>query len=312
MKHRPGAPTKAPLLALLTGCALPLPEAERPPGPRPAAVHAGGLVVRTQADAEAACAAGEARDLRSLTITGAGVVDLSGLWCVQRVDEGLVVQDAPDLGDLDGLEGITDVGALSLAHLPALQDTRGLAGLARVAGDIGIWNVPALPRLALPALLWVEGDVLVQEAPALEEIDDLRSLGGLQGGLRLGGEGLADLSGLDRLGRVVGPVHLTGLQGEAALDGLARLTEAGGLTLAGAADLRDLDGLSELRRVHGDVVVANLPDLDDLTGLHGLQQVEGRVMLRDLPALAPGEADALADALAPRGIPVVIEGDAVE
>jgi hypothetical protein len=262
------------------------------------------MVVRTQPDADAACADGTDRHPSTLTVTGPGVTDLGGLWCVRSVALGLAIQDAPDLTTLHGLDGVTDLGALSLGHLPALRDTSGLSALARVAGDIGIWNVPALPALALPSLLWVEGDVIVQDAPELDQIDDLRSLGGLQGGLRLQGDGLTDLSGLDRLGRVVGPVHLTGLQGEAALDGLTRLSEAGGLSVETAPGLLDVDGLADLRRVRGDLVLADLPDLEDLSGLHGLQQVDGMVQLRDLPALDPAEVEALGTALAPRGIAV--------
>lgn len=308
MAGSPGAPTNTPLLALLAACAPPPtgPEMDAPPvGPRGAPPV--GVVIRSQADADTACTGRGPQDPEHLTITGPGITHLAGLHCMRRVTQGLAIHDAPALATLDGLGGLTDLGGLSLAHLPALADTAGLGSLARVDGDVGIWDIPALPALSLPALLWVGGDVIVQDAHRLEQVDDIRALGGLQGGLRLGGSGVADLSGLDRLGRVLGPVVLTGLDGPAALDGLHRLADVGGLRLSDAPGLVDLDGLSSLRRVRGDVVLEDLPDLRDLSALHALRQVDGRIVLRDLPALPAGGIDALAAALQPHGIGVVVE-----
>ncbi len=307
MSKRTGVPSTTSLLALLTACVMPPTDATPPVHAVAMQTNTEGIVLRSQADADAACEGHPVRAPTHLTITGAGIRNLDGLHCIASVEHGLSIHDAPHLERLDGLDGTTDVGGLSLAHLPMLQDTGGLAALARVSGDIGIWDVPSLPALSLPALLWVEGDILVQDAPSLSQVDDLRALGGLQGGLLLHGEGVADLSGLEHLGRVLGAVHLTGLRGPSALDGLGRLADVGTLHIEGADGVTDVGGLAGLRRVRGDLILEDLPDLYDLDGLHGLRQVDGAVILAGLPSLPAGEVDSLRDALATTSIVVVVD-----
>jgi hypothetical protein len=192
-----------------------------------------------------------------LRIEDSDLVDLSDLWCVERVAGDLIV----------GRPNATSSGAPAGNH--RLVSLAGLESLVEVDGDVSIFDAPTLTSVALPSLRSIGGDVVLGSAPALTTLE-LPVLDQIGGDVQVWQVGLTSLSGLDRVD------HL----GALVIDDAPALTD-----LAGLAALTEVDLLS----------LTNNPALVDVTGLYGLQAVHGDVMIARNHALTDAAAQALVD-----------------
>lgn len=214
-----------------------------------------------------------------VTIVGAPALkDLGGLSGLESAGS-LTIQSAPLVTDLTGLERLAATDAVAVAYNDGLISLDGLqnlsAGLSSEAVSVAIgYNSQLIDIVSLGAIS-VLGDVLVEGNAAVESVDGLGATH-VDGGLHLiDNHELRDLSALSDLS-AVGP---------------------GGLVITGNSSLVWLEGLEQLRAVHGDLVVGDNLVLTTLDGLSGLGAVDGAIEIFDNPCVPQSEVEDLVNGL---------------
>lgn len=247
----------------------------------------------------------------------AGLVDLAGLECLERV-EMLTLDNNDGLVDISALAGLVSCPALWLGGNGMLSDASALSGVtdmeAMVVSFAGPLTVlPTLPAGTHLRKLWLN------EVP---ELSDLTPLAGLHGSsvtidsmpaltsiAPLAGWwipddpeaslGLARLKNLDSLAGLEGLRTLNGLSlyelpGLTSLEPLADLRSVDSMSLQGLRALPTLAGLTSLEEVGrldiGYCVSAGVDELVDLNGLAtvtslGVLSVLGNANLQSLGGL---------------------------
>ncbi len=234
-----------------------------PPSECATPTTAGDVVVASQAEADALCAAG-AVALGSLEIRGA--VELG---CACSVTANLVLGPGsadvslPLLSSIGGSLRAESGGTLKSLTAPELQSVTGdlvftneaalssfqADALATVGGDLTATGLGALTELDIPGMLTVGGDFVVADAPLLTTIDVAR--------LRTVGASM----------QITDLPALTSLDGTRALEKVG-FVEGGGLVLSGLDALPAIDEFAFLllEEVHGDIVVSDNAQLFGVDG----------------------------------------------
>ncbi|HHO53403.1 MAG TPA: hypothetical protein ENK18_21665 [Deltaproteobacteria bacterium] len=172
------------------------------------------------------------------------------------------VRDNLSLSSLEGLEGLTSVGALQLSGNTALGTIEGWA-LAEVDGELVIDGNTALTSVwAFPELTRVGGTLKITGSDQLSTLMGLDVLGVVGGDLVLDDlASLSDLPPIPALSVIGGSVRIVG-SGLSGLDGLASLSVIGGLQLSANTALVELDALHGLSHVQGDLQIVDNVALD--------------------------------------------------
>lgn len=199
--------------------------------------------------------------------------DLAPLRCIETIGEALVIQAAPLLERLDGLDGIRGNRGVVLARVRIVENP----------------YLHAIDGLAPTGL--ATQDLVVNGNPVLDHLD---------GGLHLVSGGTVRITANRRLGRVAGidgakaKVRLAGLtiSNNAALrsiEGFAGVQQVDELTVSVNASLATLGGFSDLSAA-GTLVVRGNPSLATWTAAGGLGAADALVIedndsLQRLPEL---------------------------
>jgi len=131
----------------------------------------GSLIVRDNDRLESVVALGQLRSVQSIEITGnPALASLAGLERIPSLDR--LVLERNGLYDTQGLEGLSEVGALVVRKNPKLISLGGLSGLTR-ADSVEIVGNPRLCASLgmLPALREVKGELHVSRNVGLSESD---------------------------------------------------------------------------------------------------------------------------------------------
>ena len=217
-----------------------------------------GFVIESQADIEELARRGGSAYVieGDLQIVGSDLVSLRGLEGLRRVEGSLEVWFNDGLKNLQGLRGLTSVGAglgsaeimpltaagkpahvvegLMIFENPALQSLAGLEGLLFVGGGLSIVSNESLISLAdMQDLHRIDGSLDIWFNGALESLEGLQSLTQIRDFLEVSGNGvLATLDGLRGV-RFVGAdliVSNNGLLAESAVRVFAEHLVAEGIT----------------------------------------------------------------------------------
>jgi hypothetical protein len=183
---------------------------------------------------------------------------LSGFDNLLRAD-ALVIEDTPQLTRLDGFVNVAELGALSVRDAPALVVIEGLHALT-TTGNITLERVAITHTAWLGSLHTLRGDLRAVDLASITSLDGGPDLAGVGGDVIV--QRTPALTAMPLLGR------------SQSVDGSLVLTETG---------LADLDDLSELLHVGGDLVlVGNLTLSNDaaLVFATGLD-VDGDVTVLD-------------------------------
>ncbi|MFC1796928.1 hypothetical protein ACFL1V_07510 [Pseudomonadota bacterium] len=261
-----------------------------------------------------------------------------GLWSQADVDNfqneygpcdrvlSLFIEGA-DITNLDGLADLTEVGSsLQVTNNPVLIDIRGLASLAKTGRNLWIDNNDALTNLdGLSALASVGAVLAIIYNDQLKNIDGLSSL--VSTGATLGiwyNDRLENVDGLSSLTMVgaeetslgdQGWLHIRGNPSLTDLDGLSALVSVSNVNLYGGviiddnASLSNVNGLSHLEGIWGDMIIVENPALISvvssaaLTRVHGIEiykntalaTVQGPTALSNIGSLAIYKNDALTE-----------------
>lgn len=169
-------------------------------------------------------------------LTHAGVVELGsntklthlrGLEAQRTVSNTLKISSSPELLDLRGLGGVTEVGELELVGLSGLQSLRGLEGLSRL-GSLLLFDDSSLADIrALSGVRTLSGNLSLYGLPALGSLEGLENVETVSGYLQLNGLGIAHVAPLSKLTRAEDGLSIRRNSRLANLDGLGALVYVG-------------------------------------------------------------------------------------
>lgn len=189
---------------------------------------------------------------------GAGISEINVLPRLQHASS-LVIQDAPDLTSLGGLQSLRSVGSIVLDGLPAVS-------------PVDLLDNPTTPfHLHLLDMPWLTS------LGALGTLPPLASL-------TLQHVNLADLTGLDTAPTVRFDLQITDAPQLTALDGLPSQINELGVELTQVPSLTDLSALANAARI-SDLWMVDCPQVSNLSAVSGVASVE-TLYLERMPSVA--------------------------
>ena len=181
----------------------------------------------------------------------------------------VIITGNAQLATLTGLEGVQELGFLSISQNPSLENLNGLSNLERLVSNAGgtgnasLTNNESLADISsLSSLQSVAATLGFSQLPALSSMDGLEAL------------------------QVVGTLNIIHLESLNDLSAMGQLADVSNdMTLRDLPQLAELTGLEGLERVGFDLTLENIPLLTSLSGLSGLEEVGRRFWIRGLQAL---------------------------
>lgn len=192
--------------------------------------------------------------------------------------------EGPEIVNLDGLSALTSVaGVLYIQENPVLNNVDGLSALATVSGTLLIKRNAQLTHLDGLSSLTSLGGLTIQENSLLTNVNGLSSLTDVKGEVYIGfNDALTNLDGMSSLSsarniRIFAPVKN--------VDFLSRINSLSGYLYIGGNALSNINGLSALTRVGGELVIQSTNVLTNVDGLSSLTSA-GALVLASNHALA--------------------------
>jgi len=181
------------------------------------------------------------------------------------------------------------------------ESVAALAGCNIYRGDAISLSSAVTDLSPLASLRVIEGSL---ESPGFNA--DLETLEGLEqlqsvGEFTFSRDGLRRVSGVSNLYEVKGHFKLFSLANLTDLDGLENLQSTGTLDVMINPVLTNIDGLSGLQRVDGDLRIEGNPELMELDGLKRLERVTGDLYIQGNPKVPSSEIDRLLERVAVDG-----------
>ena len=232
-----------------------------------------------QADVDALGAAGCDEISGRLTISGADITNLEGLFGITGVGESLILTNNPDLTNLSGLGGIIRVeGALNIVYNPTLANLDGLSGITNVGGNMRISDNTALTNLdGLSELTSVGGGLDIRSNAKLTNVNGLSGMINVTDSLDIrSNNALTNLDGLSGVTSIGEYLRVNRNATLTNLDGLAGITNVGDYLEVSFNDaLTNLGGLSSITSIGGYFRLTHNPVLTNLDGLSGVTSLGG-------------------------------------
>jgi hypothetical protein len=258
-----------------------------------------------------------------VTIQGNDIYNLNGLSHLNSIRGDLYIFGNPSLTSLAGLEGLTAVGGTLLVGGFALTSLTGLGSLTSIGGDLTIMSNDVLPDLSgLNSLTYIGDSLTILNNPVLTSLTGLDNLdaGSISNLIIIGNWNLSscDVQSIcDYLASPNGIVDIrfnaTGCNNppevasacgitlpclpfgnyyfvtQADIDNFQAnypdCTELEGDVEIGGSDITNLEGLSVLHSISGDLSLSPSLALTSLTGLEGLTTVGGSLRIPYLNSL---------------------------
>lgn len=269
----------------------------------------------------------------SLYLDRIGVTSLDGLANVSDLADIWVI-DCQSVVTLDGLPQVAALTTLQVTGNDSLEDVLALQGLATVGdGGVSVSGASLLSYEGLDALVAVDGDLTISASAGRTSLAGLGGLEAVGGTAYLNVSGLATLDGFGPIAAVGGDLWIHGDPALIDLDalsslltvagtlhvgdigstnGLDSLVDVGGLVVAATTSLRDLDGLSSVVTVDGDLEISGNTALDSLSGLYSVTMVGGDFRVVDNLSISDEDAWDLVNEIGAENIggAIQIEGNA--
>jgi len=243
------------------------------------------------------------------------LVDLVGLERLATIGDYLYIGQNFALQDFEGLAGLRSVGSfVHVTENPALLSTVGMGGLAEVGDFLHVTQNPQLQDLlGFASVDGVGGGLRIEANSALQSLAGLDNIRGVEGNLGvLANPQLADTSALENIERIGGnclwqgnpQVSTLNLDSLLTIDGylildnlpsLQTLDDLFGLQGINSSlfiwetGLAQIDGLSDLAFIGGDVWIENNQELENIDGLSGITDVLGALRVDQNPNLTSAE-----------------------
>ena len=209
----------------------------------------------------------------SLTIKFPAIIDLTGLAGLQIVSGSLLLYNTTNLPSLAGLEGLTQVGDLSIEGATLLTDLAGLKSLVSI-GDLHIVRNANLPDLnGLPQTLPSVFNLSVFGNPRMTSLEGMPAFGEISHSLRIGeNDILADIAALGSSSFPVGDSPQVDISVNSnplltSLSGLPATDKVQTLSITDNCALSSLGGLESLVEVWSGLVIFDNIALSDCSAL---------------------------------------------
>lgn len=268
----------------------------------------GNGVTREEILAGGVCGGESTACAGDITLTTQAEVDaFPSTYGCQVVAGVLTIANGDDITNLDGLYPVERVGRLILDSNLQLVDVQGLSSLKTVDGSFDMVNNISLTSLYDLSNLTSVGTLSIR----LQRDMDLTGFQGLKtinGDFELIGNGIGSLTGLENLEEITGAltirldsglVNLHGLSGVKHIGamtifdnftletmGLTSLQSVGKVKMYNNQKLDNLNGLTSLTSITGDLEIFTNPQFKSLSGLSGLTSLTGGLTLQHLPMLS--------------------------
>ncbi len=146
-------------------------ELVHPDGPPQLQTIEGFLVLHRNAKLEDLSGFPSLRSVGGLSLINNALLDnLAGLAFLSWIYGPAEIQNNPLLTDLSGLDHLRSVSdRFVLLNNPLLSDTAALLLLEQVGGDMAVSYNDSLNEFSFPALVWIGGDLYVEENPLLPQ-----------------------------------------------------------------------------------------------------------------------------------------------
>ncbi len=233
---------------------------------------------------------------------------LEGLEQLKIITKDLRIALNPSLINIDELESLTRIdGKLSISDNSSLKNIDGLMSLCTPPVSSGIRDNNSLSSVNLSPKLTSMTFLVIEECNALQNVDGLRHIDTIVGGLWLvDNDSLNQLQGLSNIRYIDGSFILESLPMLSDLEGLSNLENvednfniwyndsissleglenieslSGSLSLVGLGGINNLDGLQNLHRVNGPLTISGCDGLVNLEGIDSIEAVGGLTISRN-------------------------------
>jgi hypothetical protein len=239
----------------------------------------------------------------SLRIVGnENLTNLNGLSNLKSIGESLEVLDNPSLTSIEGLEKIVSINSdlrisnnKSLASLKGLQNLKSVEANFDIVGNDALLNLNNLSSLSATYYLKIKDNksllnldglqslvpesetwIIIDGNPVLADIQALSSIRSITGLYILDNDVLTNLNGLSSLCAVEQILDITGnarlhdLHGLTSLKKVGEVGVHGELAIIGNESLSDINSLSTLNAIDGDLLIASNPMLCQCCGIFSL------------------------------------------
>jgi len=220
--------------------------------------------------------------------SNAALRNLNGLTNIRSVGSDIYIDNNPLITTLDGLTNLTSVGRdFNISDNASLYSLRGPDRLSSVGRHLSVNENDALRNLSgLTALHHVGGHFSIYSNDSLGDVNGLLSLGRVEGDFEIfSNNSLANLDGLINLTAVGGHFWIVYNSALRNIDGLTSLDSVQsrpvpieenyyyGMHVYGNDILLDLDGLTALRTVGGNLSIQRNYSLRNVDGLSNVRSV---------------------------------------
>jgi hypothetical protein len=212
--------------------------------------------------------------------------DASGLAGVQSIAGNVLIQNNPGLSDLGLWSTKTVDGFMVLSAMPSLISLDSLINVYGIDGPLYVHGTGVTNFDGLSSLVWLGGDLWVQDNFQLFQIDGLLGLTEIHGMARIDlNPQLVSTAGLGQVQTISNGLSLWG-NPQLEVLGMNSLQSVGDFVRIGFTSNLSGLGPSQLQVVAGDFLIWNNEALVEIDGLSNLQTVGGRLYLRENPALS--------------------------
>ncbi len=194
----------------------------------------------------------------------------------------LINQVNPEyISNLDGIKQLTEVGTDLSILSTTVENLDALSNLKKVGGSINIQGNPLLAEIDfLNEITEINSDVVISSNPSVIEISGFKNVVSINGDLELiSMDGLETISGFGQLNSISGLLRFQSLISVMDFSGFTSLSSIGGDLDILTSSISDMNGFSSLTNIGGSLILRTNVILDNVDGLSNLSTIQGDLIV---------------------------------
>ena len=194
----------------------------------------------------------------------------------------LINQVNPEyISNLDGIKQLTEVGTDLSILSTTVENLDALSNLKKVGGSINIQGNPLLAEIDfLNEITESNSDVVISSNPSVIEISGFKNVVSINGDLELiSMDGLETISGFGQLNSISGLLRFQSLISVMDFSGFTSLSSIGGDLDILTSSISDMNGFSSLTNIGGSLILRTNVILDNVDGLSNLSTIQGDLIV---------------------------------
>ena len=194
----------------------------------------------------------------------------------------LINQVNPEyISNLDGIKQLTEVGTDLSILSTTVENLDALSNLKKVGGSINIQGNPLLAEIDfLNEITEINSDVVISSNPSVIEISGFKNVVSINGDLELiSMDGLETISGFGQLNSISGLLRFQSLISVMDFSGFTSLSSIGGDLDILTSSISDMNGFSSLTNIGGSLIFRTNVILDNVDGLSNLSTIQGDLIV---------------------------------